>query len=101
VQLYDQLLARWPSPIVALHRAVAVAEVDGPAAALPLLDALPATGPRGLADHRPFHAARASLLARLGRRAEAIAAYDAAMACPGNDAGRASLARDRDALLDG
>jgi RNA polymerase sigma-70 factor, ECF subfamily len=99
--LYDQLLARWPSPIVALHRAVAVAEVHGPAAALPLVDALPIAGPRGLADHRPFHATRASLLARLGRRAEAIAAFDAAIASPGNDVERASLGRDRDALLDG
>jgi RNA polymerase sigma-70 factor (ECF subfamily) len=101
VRLYDQLLAHAPSPIVALHRAVAVAEVDGPAAALPLIEALPDAGPRGLGGHRPFHAVRASLLARLGRRAEAIAAYDVALACPGNDAERAGLARDRGALMDG
>jgi RNA polymerase sigma-70 factor (ECF subfamily) len=101
VQLYDQLLARWPSPIVALHRAVAVAEVDGPAEALALVDALPLDGPRGLAGHRPFHATRASLLARLGRRQDAIAAYEAAIACPGNEPERAGLARDRAALLDG
>jgi RNA polymerase sigma-70 factor (ECF subfamily) len=101
VQLYDQLLARWPSPTVGLHRAVAVAEVDGPAAALPQLDALPVTGPRSLADHRPYHVARASLLARLGRRVEALAAFDRAIRCPGNDAERALLEADRAALAAG
>ena len=71
VQLYDQLLAIAPSPIVALNRAVAVAEVDGPAAAL-------AARRRrcDLDDYYLFHAIRADLLRRLGRHGEAAQAYD-------------------------
>ena len=65
VQLYDQLLTYDPSPIVALNRAVAVAEVDGPRAALALVDAL------DLDTYHLFHAIRADLLRRLGRSAEA------------------------------
>jgi RNA polymerase sigma-70 factor, ECF subfamily len=86
VQLYDQLLAVAPSPVVALNRAVAVAEVDGPQAALALVDAL------GLDGFYLFHAIRAGLLRRLGRDAEAAAAYDAAIARAGNAAERAYLA---------
>jgi RNA polymerase sigma-70 factor, ECF subfamily len=86
VQLYDQLLAVAPSPVVALNRAVAVAEVDGPGAALALVDAL------GLDGFYLFHAIRAGLLRRLGRDAEAAAAYDAAIARTGNAAERAYLA---------
>jgi len=74
VQLYDQLLAIAPSPIAALNRAVAVAEASGPAAALPLVDAL------ALDDYYLFHAIRADLLRRLGRAPEALAAYVAAIA---------------------
>jgi len=74
LQLYDQLLAIAPGPIVALNRAVAVAEVQGPAAALALVDDL------RFDDHQLFHAIRADLLRRLGRRTEAVAAYDAAIA---------------------
>jgi RNA polymerase sigma-70 factor (ECF subfamily) len=92
VQLYDQLLAWTPTPIVALHRAVAVAEVSGADAALALVDALPLQG------HRTYHAVRADLLARLGRHGEAAAAYDAALACPANAVERAFLEQARDAL---
>ena len=86
VALYDQLLAIAPTPVVALNRAVAVAEVDGPAAALALVDAL------DLATTRAFHAVRGDLLRRLGRDAEAADAYRAALALGGSDAERAFLA---------
>jgi RNA polymerase sigma-70 factor (ECF subfamily) len=89
VALYDQLLAVAPSPVVALHRAVAVAEVDGPEAGLDLVDAL------DLGDHHLFHAVRADLLRRTGRAAEAGAAYDAAIAGVANAAERAFLLRRR------
>jgi RNA polymerase sigma-70 factor, ECF subfamily len=92
VTLYDQLMAVAPSPVVALHRAVAVAEVSGPGAGLALIDGLE------LRRHRLFHAVRADLLRRLGRRAEAAAAYDAAMALAGNEADRTFLRRRRAAL---
>ena len=83
--LYDQLLAVAPSPVVALNRAVAVAEVDGPAAALALVDEL------DLDRYYLFHAIRADLLRRLGRPAEAAAAYDTAIARTGNAAERSFL----------
>ena len=90
LQLYDQLLAVAPSPVVALNRAVAVAEVDGPAAALALVDELGAAAGQGcgpsLAGYYLFHAIRADLLRRLGRAGEAAAAYDAALARTGNAA---------------
>jgi RNA polymerase sigma-70 factor, ECF subfamily len=89
VALYDQLIVVAPSPVVALHRAVAVAEVSGPAAALALVDGL------DLARHRLFHVVRADLLRRLGRSAEAAVAYDAAIALPGNAAERDFLRRRR------
>ncbi|MGH3487334.1 MAG: RNA polymerase sigma factor [Actinopolymorphaceae bacterium] len=92
LQLYDQLLALTPTPVVALHRAVAVAEVDGPAAALALVDGL------DLQRHHIFHAIRADLLRRLGRDGEAVRAYDAAIAHTQNAAERAFLHRSRDAL---
>ncbi|GAA5118436.1 RNA polymerase sigma factor [Pseudonocardia adelaidensis] len=89
VALYDQLLAVAPNPVVALHRAVAVAEVDGPAAGLELVDRL------DLGDHHLFHGVRADLLRRLGRAVEAGRAYDAAIAGAGNAAERAFLERRR------
>jgi RNA polymerase sigma-70 factor, ECF subfamily len=92
VALYDQLMAVAPSPVVALHRAVAVAEVSGPAAGLALIDGLE------LSRHHLFHAVRADLLRRLGRRAEAEAAYDAAITLAGNDADRTFLRRRRESL---
>jgi RNA polymerase sigma-70 factor (ECF subfamily) len=87
VVLYDHLLALTPTPVVALHRAVAVAEVDGPARALELVDALP-----GLERHYMFHAVRADLLARLGRPAEAADAFEMAGKYTGNVAERRFLA---------
>jgi RNA polymerase sigma-70 factor (ECF subfamily) len=88
LQLYDQLLAVAPSPVVALNRAVAVAEVDGPAAALALVDGL---APSTLGGYYLFHAIRADLLRRLGRAAEAGAAYETAIAQTANAAERAHL----------
>jgi len=85
--LYDQLLAFEPTPVVALNRAVAVAEVDGPAAALDLVDDLELEG------YHVFHAVRANLLRRLGRRADAAAAYRAAIELAGNAAEREFLER--------
>ena len=90
--LYDQLMAVAPSPVVALHRAVAVAEVQGPAAALALVDGLDLDG------YHLFHAVRADLLRRLGRDAEASAAYGAAIARTGNAAERAFLEERRRSL---
>jgi RNA polymerase sigma-70 factor, ECF subfamily len=90
--LYDQLLALAPGPVVALHRAVAVAEVDGAAAALALVDEL------ALDEHHLFHGIRADLLRRLERPGEAARAYDAAIARAGNAAERAFLERRRQEL---
>jgi RNA polymerase sigma-70 factor (ECF subfamily) len=92
VQLYDRLLAVAPTPMAALNRAVAVAEVDGPAAGLALVDSL------DLAHTHLFHAVRADLLRRLGRFDEATAAYDRAIARSDNDAERSFLERQRASL---
>jgi len=92
LQLYDQLMAVAPSPIVALNRAVAVAEVEGPAAALGLVDGL------DLGDYHVFHAIRADLLGRLDRDQEAALAYEAAIALTDNAAEREFLSRSRDSL---
>ncbi|MFI9273355.1 RNA polymerase sigma factor [Kitasatospora sp. NPDC052896] len=92
VALYDQLYALEPTPVVALNRAVALAEIDGPAVALAQIDALPLDG------YHSWHAARADLLRRLGRGAEARAAYDAAIAATRNPGERAYLARRRGSL---
>jgi RNA polymerase sigma-70 factor (ECF subfamily) len=92
LQLYDQLLAVAPGPVAALNRAVAVAEVDGPAAALAELDDLQLDG------YYLFHAIRADLLRRLERDADAAAAYDTAIALVGNSAERAFLQRRRQSL---
>jgi len=89
VALYDQLTRLDPSPIVALNRAVAVAELDGPKAALALVDRLPLNG------YHAWHAARADLLRRLARSAEAKDAYDAAIAATQNTAELAYLNRKR------
>ncbi len=78
VALYDVLARADPSPVVALNRAAAVAMRDGPAAGLALIDAILAAGE--LADYRLAHAARADLCRRLGRNAEARAAYERALA---------------------
>jgi RNA polymerase sigma-70 factor, ECF subfamily len=90
--LYDQLMAIAPTPVVALNRVVAVAEVRGPAPALDLADQL------GLDSYHLFHSTRADLLRRLGRREDAVAAYDAAITRTANGAERSFLARRRDSL---
>ncbi|HEX7977521.1 MAG TPA: sigma-70 family RNA polymerase sigma factor [Gemmatimonadaceae bacterium] len=90
--LYDLHQSIAPSPIVQLNRAVALAEVEGPEAALAVVDALDLE-----AQHR-FHAIRADLLRRLDRRAEAAAAYDAAIALSANAAERAFLERMRESV---
>ncbi|HEX9065436.1 MAG TPA: RNA polymerase sigma factor [Streptosporangiaceae bacterium] len=90
--LYDQLLAIAPTPVVALNRAVALAEVHGPAAGLTVLDELE------LPDYYLFHAVRAGLLRRLGRPGEAAEAYDQALALTANAAERAFLSDQRKAL---
>jgi RNA polymerase sigma-70 factor (ECF subfamily) len=92
LRLYDQLMALAPSPVAALNRAVAVAEVEGPAAALSAVDAL------DLGGSHLLHAIRADLLRRLGRDAEAARAYEAAIARAGNASERDFLRRRRRAL---
>jgi RNA polymerase sigma-70 factor, ECF subfamily len=93
LHLYDQLLSFTPGPVVALNRAVAVAELYGPETALGLVDALQ------LGQYYLFHAVRADFLRRLGRTAEAAAAYDAAIACSQNAPEREFLQRNHDALI--
>ena len=92
LRLYDQLLSHAPSPVVALHRAVAVAEIDGPEVALRLVDALDLDG------YHLLHAVRADLLRRLGRDTEAARAYEAAIARTDNATERDFLRRGREAL---
>jgi RNA polymerase sigma-70 factor (ECF subfamily) len=94
VALYNQLARIDLSPIVALNRAIAIAELDGPAVALAAIDRLEDT----LAGYHPFHAARADLLRRLGRARESRAAYDKAIELAGNTAETAYLTRRRDEL---
>ncbi|WP_433447972.1 RNA polymerase sigma factor [Streptomyces sp. CA-142005] len=89
LRLYDQLMAVAPSPVVALNRAVALAEVQGPARALDLVDAL------DLGRYHVLHAVRADLLRRLGRTAEAAAEYGRAAELAGSEAERAYLERRR------
>ena len=92
VTLYDQLLAVAPNPVAALNRAVAVAEVAGPAPALAIVESL------DLATHHRWHAVRADLLRRLGRPAEARAAYDQAIERADNATERDFLVRARAGL---
>jgi RNA polymerase sigma-70 factor (ECF subfamily) len=87
--LYDELLRVWPSPVVALNRAVALAEVDGPAAALTIVEELAHDG--RLAGYPYLAATRAELLRRLGRDAEAADQYRTALAQTSNEAERAYL----------
>jgi hypothetical protein len=81
-----------PSPIVRLNRAIAIAELDGPAVALAEVEGLPLEG------YHAFHATRADLLRRLGRSEESRAAYDRAIGLAGNTAETAYLIRRRDQL---
>ena len=92
LQLYDQLLSMTPGPVVALNRAVAVAEVVGPEAALAIVDRLE------LDDHHLFHAIRADLLRRVGRRDDAVLAYAAAIARTDNARERAFLLAAKDVV---
>jgi len=92
--LYDQLLALTPSPVVALNRAFAVAEVEGPGAALAIVDGLDLDG------YHLFHAIRADLLRRLGRNADAALAYESAISRTPNAAERDLLQHSRQALTD-
>ncbi len=90
--LYEQLYAVDPSPIVALNRAIAIAELDGPEVGLAMVDKLP------LETYHAWHATRADLLRRLGRSDDARAAYDAAIAATDNEAERNYLSRRRGSL---
>jgi RNA polymerase sigma-70 factor (ECF subfamily) len=92
VRLYDQLLAFTPTPIVALNRAIAVAEHEGPAAALPLVESLDLDG------YHLYHATRADLLERLDRASEAAAVYERAIELTTNAAERAHLEARRHSL---
>jgi len=94
VALYDQLVRLDPSPVVALNRSVAVAELDGPEVALATVDQLA----EALDNYHAFHATRADLLRRLGRSAAARAAYNRAIELCGNTAELAYLTRRRDQL---
>lgn len=85
LRLYDRLLELAPGPVVALNRAVALAELEGPEPALRLVDAL------GLEGYSPYHAVRADFLSRLGRDGEAATAYDAALQLARNAADRMFL----------
>jgi RNA polymerase sigma-70 factor (ECF subfamily) len=87
VALYDQLLAIAPTPVVALNHAIAIGEVQGPAAALALVDEL------DLDNYHAFHATRADLLRRLGRDSDATSAYERAAAMAPTDAERDFLRR--------
>jgi RNA polymerase sigma-70 factor (ECF subfamily) len=93
LQLYNQLVALTPSSVVALNRAVAVAEVEGPDAALALVEGIDLDG------YHLFHAIRGDLLRRVGRNEEAAQAYEAAIARTENTAERDFLQRSRDALI--
>jgi RNA polymerase sigma-70 factor, ECF subfamily len=92
--LYDQLVRIDPSPIVALNRAIAVAELDGPEVALAAVDRLEDR----LAGYHAYHATRADLLRRLGRNQQSRSAYDKAIELAGNIAETAYLTRRRDQL---
>ncbi|MEV4456571.1 RNA polymerase sigma factor [Microbispora sp. NPDC049633] len=91
VALYEVMLALDPSPVIALNRAAAVAMRDGPQAGLAMLDEL--AGEERLRGYHPYHAARAELLQRLGRLAEAAAAYRRALDLAGTEPERAHLRR--------
>ncbi|WP_406369369.1 RNA polymerase sigma factor [Streptomyces sp. NBC_00647] len=93
-RLYDQLMDLAPSPVVALNRAVAVAEVEGPETALAVVDKLDLDG------YHAFHAVRADLLRRLGRHTEAVQAYDAAITLSVSAPERAHLERARASLAE-
>jgi len=92
--LYDQLVRLDPSPIIALNRAIAVAELDGPEVALAIVDRLA----EALAGYHAYHATRADLLRRLRQSQQSRAAYDRAIELAGNTGETAYLTRRRDQL---
>jgi RNA polymerase sigma-70 factor (ECF subfamily) len=92
--LYDQLVRLDPSPVIALNRAIAVAELDGPEVALAAVDRLHGS----LAGYHAYHATRAELLRRLGQSQRSRAAYDKAIELAGNTAETAYLTHRRDQL---
>jgi len=94
VALYDQLVRLDRSPIVAINRAIAVGELEGPEVALATVDRLEDE----LAGYHAYHATRAALLRRLDRRQESRAAYDQAIELAGNTAETAYLTRRRNQL---
>lgn len=100
VRIYNSLLRRQPTALLALNRAIAVAEASGPATALIALDAIPLADDLDgdLTDYPYFHAARGECLARLGRNDEAVSAFGRALQCCSNSAERRHLERRRDHL---
>jgi RNA polymerase sigma-70 factor, ECF subfamily len=93
VALYDQLVRLDSSAIIALNRAIAIGELDGPEVALALVDRLDS-----LSNYHAYHATRADLLRRMGRRQESREAHDQAIVLAGNVAETAYLQRRRDEL---
>jgi RNA polymerase sigma-70 factor (ECF subfamily) len=97
VALYDQLFAMRPNAVTELNRAAAIGEMRGAAAGLDALDSLDVTL---LEDYQPYHAARADLLARAGRRDATIAAYDRAIELTANPTERRFLEQQRKTAAD-
>jgi RNA polymerase sigma-70 factor (ECF subfamily) len=91
--LYDQLIVHLPTPVVALNRAVALSEVDGPEAGLRAIERLE------LENYHLFHAARADLLRRVGRLDQAVVAYDLAISLTSNESERSFLLLQRQSAL--
>ena len=98
VALYDLLHAQRPNAVVAMNRAIAVGELHGAGAGLAALDALDPLDASQLDDYQPYHAARADLLVRAGRPADARAAYDRALELTTNPAERRFLTDQRTAV---
>jgi RNA polymerase sigma-70 factor (ECF subfamily) len=96
VAVYDALFAMTASPVTAINRAVASAEVDGPASALQALDAI--AGDTRLRDYQPYWAARAELLARTGAKGDALQAYERAIGLERDPAVRRFLQRRAGAI---
>ena len=96
VALYDHLFSLMPTPVVALNRAIAIAETEGPGAALTSLDAIAPD----LDGYHLLHAARGTVLRRLGRRKDALAAFERAVQLAGTEADRRFLAQQIEVLVE-